>query len=88
VKLASPEPIKVMVQERHRQIDARVVYNGPVRAPIQSGQKVGVAGYGVAPTSRGCADLCGEPVGQDHGAAGIDGASELSSECFAPAPRT
>src|SRR5258706_9336404 len=43
VKLASPEPIKVMVHKNGTdKLIARVVYNGPVRAPIQSGQKVGV----------------------------------------------
>jgi serine-type D-Ala-D-Ala carboxypeptidase (penicillin-binding protein 5/6) len=43
VKLASPEPIKVMVQKNGTdKLIARVVYNGPVRAPIESGQQIGV----------------------------------------------
>src|SRR5256714_3333758 len=43
VKLASPEPIKVMVPKNgSEKLIARVVYNGPVRAPVQSGQRVGV----------------------------------------------
>jgi len=43
VKLASPEPIKVMVQKNGTdKLIARVVYNGPVRAPVESGQQVGV----------------------------------------------
>ncbi len=43
VKLASPEPIKVMVQKNgNDKLIARVVYSGPVRAPIQSGQQVGI----------------------------------------------
>ena len=43
VKLASPEPIKVMVQKNGTdKLIARVVYKGPVRAPIESGQQVGV----------------------------------------------
>jgi D-alanyl-D-alanine carboxypeptidase (penicillin-binding protein 5/6) len=43
VKLASPEPIKVMVQKNgNDKLIARVVYNGPVRAPIEAGQQVGV----------------------------------------------
>jgi serine-type D-Ala-D-Ala carboxypeptidase (penicillin-binding protein 5/6) len=43
VKLASREPIKVMVQRNTTEkLIARVVYNGPVRAPIESGQAVGV----------------------------------------------
>jgi D-alanyl-D-alanine carboxypeptidase (penicillin-binding protein 5/6) len=43
VKLASPEPIKVMVPKNgNEKLIARVIYNGPVRAPIAAGTKVGV----------------------------------------------
>jgi serine-type D-Ala-D-Ala carboxypeptidase (penicillin-binding protein 5/6) len=43
VKLASREPIKVMVQKNGTdKLIARVIYSGPVRAPIESGQQVGV----------------------------------------------
>jgi serine-type D-Ala-D-Ala carboxypeptidase (penicillin-binding protein 5/6) len=43
VKLASPEPIKVMVQKNgNDKLIARMVYSGPVRAPIEPGQPVGV----------------------------------------------
>ncbi|SHH28128.1 D-alanyl-D-alanine carboxypeptidase (penicillin-binding protein 5/6) [Bradyrhizobium erythrophlei] len=43
VMLASPEPIKVMVQKNGTdKLIARVVYTGPVRAPIESGQQVGM----------------------------------------------
>ena len=43
VKLASPQPIKVMVPKNGSEnLIARVVYNGPVRAPVTSGQAVGV----------------------------------------------
>jgi D-alanyl-D-alanine carboxypeptidase (penicillin-binding protein 5/6) len=43
VQLASPEPIKVMVQKNgNDKLIARVVYSGPVRAPVASGQQVGV----------------------------------------------
>jgi D-alanyl-D-alanine carboxypeptidase (penicillin-binding protein 5/6) len=43
VKLASPEPIKVMVQKSGGdKLIARVIYSGPVRAPIESGQQVGL----------------------------------------------
>jgi D-alanyl-D-alanine carboxypeptidase (penicillin-binding protein 5/6) len=43
VKLASPEPIKVMVQKNGTdKLIVRVVYSGPVRAPVESGQQVGV----------------------------------------------
>jgi len=43
VKLASPEPIKVMVPKNgSEKLIARIVYKGPVQAPIQSGQPVGI----------------------------------------------
>src|SRR5450759_2702477 len=43
VKLASSQPIKVMVQKNGTdKLIARVVYNGPVRAPVESGQQVGI----------------------------------------------
>jgi len=61
VKLASPEPIKVMVHKNGTdKLIARVVYSGPVRAPIQSGQE-GRRRQGMAGRKhrRGCADLCG-----------------------------
>lgn len=43
VKLSSPEPIKVMVSKNgNDKLIARVVYSGPVRAPVKEGQQVGV----------------------------------------------
>jgi D-alanyl-D-alanine carboxypeptidase (penicillin-binding protein 5/6) len=43
VRLASNEPIKVMVQKNGTdKLIARVVYNGPVRAPVAAGQPVGI----------------------------------------------
>ncbi|MGH6678580.1 MAG: D-alanyl-D-alanine carboxypeptidase family protein [Bradyrhizobium sp.] len=43
VEVASPEPIEVMVQTSgDNQLKARVVYTGPVRAPIATGQRIGV----------------------------------------------
>jgi len=43
VKLSSPEPIKVMVSKNgNDKLIARVVYNGPVRAPVKQGQQVGI----------------------------------------------
>src|SRR5579871_3808306 len=43
VALTSPEPVKVMVQKNgNEKLIARVIYNGPVRAPIKQGQPVGV----------------------------------------------
>src|ERR1700680_4199955 len=42
VKLASPEPIEVMVQKNGgEKLIARVGYTGPGRAPIEAGQQVG-----------------------------------------------
>ena len=42
VQVASPVPVKVMVQKNGSdKLIARVVYNGPVRAPVEPGQKVG-----------------------------------------------
>ena len=43
VKLVSPEPVKVMVQKNaNDKLIARVFYSGPVRAPVEAGQKIGV----------------------------------------------
>ena len=43
VKLMSPQPVKVMVAKQgNEKLIARVVYNGPVRAPVAEGQPVGV----------------------------------------------
>jgi serine-type D-Ala-D-Ala carboxypeptidase (penicillin-binding protein 5/6) len=42
VKLASSEPVKVMVQKSGSdKLIARVIYSGPVRAPIEAGQPIG-----------------------------------------------
>ena len=43
VKLVSPKPVEVMVQKNGSdKLIARVVYSGPVRAPIEAGQQIGV----------------------------------------------
>lgn len=43
VQLTSPEPVKVMVQRNgNDKLLARIVYSGPVRAPVATGQRVGV----------------------------------------------
>ncbi len=43
VKLSSPKPIKVMVAKQGgEKLIARVVYNGPVKAPVAAGQQIGV----------------------------------------------
>jgi len=43
VKVTSPEPVKVMVSKQgNDKLIARLVYSGPIRAPVSAGQKVGV----------------------------------------------
>jgi serine-type D-Ala-D-Ala carboxypeptidase (penicillin-binding protein 5/6) len=43
VKLISPKSVEVMVQKSGTdKLIARVVYNGPVRAPVEAGQQIGV----------------------------------------------
>src|ERR1700726_453315 len=43
LKLAAKEPIKVMVQKNGSdKLIARVIYSGPVRAPIEPGQQIGI----------------------------------------------
>ncbi|GAC1339000.1 MAG: D-alanyl-D-alanine carboxypeptidase family protein [Bradyrhizobium sp.] len=80
VKLASSEPIKVMVQKNGSdKLIARVVYNGPVRAPIEPGQRVGIVrvwrGANIAMEAPVSA---AEPVGKGSTMRrAIDGASEL-----------
>ena len=80
VKLASPEPIKVMVHKNGTdKLIARVVYTGPVHAPIQSGQKVGVVRvWRGANIAMDAPIYAAEAVGQGSTMRrAIDGASEL-----------
>ncbi|WP_229199562.1 D-alanyl-D-alanine carboxypeptidase family protein [Bradyrhizobium acaciae] len=43
VKLVSPDPIKVMVSKNgNDKLLARIIYSGPVKAPITAGQQIGV----------------------------------------------
>ena len=43
IRVLSPQAIKVMVPKNgSEKLIARIVYNGPVRAPVQAGQPVGV----------------------------------------------
>ena len=43
VKLSSPQPVKVMVSKQgNDKLIARLVYSGPVHAPVTAGQQVGV----------------------------------------------
>jgi D-alanyl-D-alanine carboxypeptidase (penicillin-binding protein 5/6) len=85
VKLSSPEPIKVMVQKNGTdKLIARVVYNGPVRAPIEAGQPVGLVkvwrGANVAVEAPVYA---AESVGKGSTLRrAIDGASELLISVF------
>src|SRR5882762_7428268 len=80
VKLASPEPIKVMVQKNGSdKLIARIVYNGPVRAPIESGQRVGfVKVWRGANVAVEAPVYAAEPVATGSTVRrAIDGASEL-----------
>ena len=80
VKLASSEPIKVMVQKNGTdKLIARVVYNGPVRAPVESGQRVGlVKVWRGANLAMEAPVYAAEPVAQGSTMRrAIDGASEL-----------
>jgi serine-type D-Ala-D-Ala carboxypeptidase (penicillin-binding protein 5/6) len=85
VKLANPEPIKVMVQKNGTdKLIARVVYSGPVRAPIEPGQRIGVVkvwrGGNVAMEAPVYA---ADPVGAGSTMRrAIDGASELVIRMF------
>jgi D-alanyl-D-alanine carboxypeptidase (penicillin-binding protein 5/6) len=80
VRLTSPEPISVMVQKNGSdKLIARVIYSGPVRAPIEAGQQVGVIrvwrGTNIATEAPVYA---AEPVARGSTMRrAIDGASEL-----------
>src|ERR1700731_2366150 len=80
VNLASREPIQVMAQKNGTdKLIARVIYNGPVRAPVEAGQKVGVIrvwrGANVAMEAPVYAAESADRGSQMRRA--IDGASEL-----------
>jgi D-alanyl-D-alanine carboxypeptidase (penicillin-binding protein 5/6) len=80
VKLTSPEPIKVMVQKNGSdKLIARVVYSGPVRAPVEAGQKVGVIRvWRGANVAMEAPVLAAESIGTGSTIRkAIDGASEL-----------
>jgi serine-type D-Ala-D-Ala carboxypeptidase (penicillin-binding protein 5/6) len=85
VKLSSPEPIKVMVQKNGTdKLIARVVYNGPVRAPIEPGQQVGLVKVWRGPNIAVEAPVyAAESVGKGSTMRrAIDGASELVIGAF------
>jgi D-alanyl-D-alanine carboxypeptidase (penicillin-binding protein 5/6) len=85
VALASHEPVKVMVQKSGSdKLIARVVYSGPVRAPIEAGQKVGAVkvwrGGNVAVETPVYA---AEPVGRGSTMRrAVDGVAELAIGLF------
>jgi D-alanyl-D-alanine carboxypeptidase (penicillin-binding protein 5/6) len=80
VKLASPEPIKVMVPKNGSdKLIARIVYSGPVRAPVEAGQRVGAVKVWRGPNVAVEAPIfAAEPVARGSTMRrAIDGASEL-----------
>ena len=80
VKLASPDAIKVMVQKNGAdKLIARIVYNGPVRAPVETGQQVGVVRVWRGPNIAVDAPVYAtESIGKGSTMRrAIDGASEL-----------
>src|SRR4051794_5112991 len=80
VKLASPEPIRVMVQKNGSdKLIARIVYNGPVPAPVAPGQRVGfVKVWRGANVAVEAPVVAAEPVATGSTVRrAIDGASEL-----------
>jgi serine-type D-Ala-D-Ala carboxypeptidase (penicillin-binding protein 5/6) len=85
VPLASHEPVKVMVQKAGSdKLIARIVYSGPVRAPVEAGQKIGAVkvwrGNNVAVETPLYA---AQSIGQGSTfRRAIDGASELAIGLF------
>jgi D-alanyl-D-alanine carboxypeptidase (penicillin-binding protein 5/6) len=85
VALVSKEPVKVMVQKNgNDKLIARIVYKGPVHAPVQAGQPVGVVkvwrGQQVAVEAPiYAADAIGTGTTMQRA---VDGASELAIGLF------
>src|SRR3982074_59905 len=80
VKLASPTPIKGLVQKNGAdKLIARVIYSGTVRAPIEAGQPVGVVRvWRGANVAMEAPVFAAEPVGKGTAMRpGAEGASEL-----------
>jgi D-alanyl-D-alanine carboxypeptidase (penicillin-binding protein 5/6) len=85
VKLASPKPVEVMVHKNgNDKLIARVIYSGPVRAPIESGQQIGIVRVWRAGNIAMEAPVyAAEPVGVGSTMRrAIDGASELVIGAF------
>jgi D-alanyl-D-alanine carboxypeptidase (penicillin-binding protein 5/6) len=80
VQLSSPDPVKVMVQKNgNDKLVARIIYSGPVRAPIEPGQKVGVVRVWRGPNIAMEAPVyAAEPIAKGSTMRrAIDGVSEL-----------
>src|SRR5437763_624191 len=85
VKLVSPKPIEVMVHKNgNDKLIARLVYNGPVRAPVESGQQVGIVrDWRTGNIAMEAPVYAGESVGMGSTMRrAIDGASELVIGAF------
>jgi len=85
VKLVSPKPVEVMVHKNgNDKLIARIVYSGPVRAPIESGQPIGIVRVWRAGNIAMEAPVyAAEPVGVGSTVRrAIDGASELVIGAF------
>jgi D-alanyl-D-alanine carboxypeptidase (penicillin-binding protein 5/6) len=85
VKLVSPKPIEVMVHKNSNdKLIARIVYSGPVRAPIEAGQQIGIIRvWRSGNIAMEAPVYAGEPVGVGSTMRrAIDGASELVIGAF------
>jgi D-alanyl-D-alanine carboxypeptidase (penicillin-binding protein 5/6) len=85
VQLSSPDPVKVMVQKNGSdKLIARIIYSGPVRAPIEPGRKVGIVRVWRGPNIAMEAPVyAAESVGRGSTMRrAIDGVSELMIGMF------
>jgi D-alanyl-D-alanine carboxypeptidase (penicillin-binding protein 5/6) len=85
VKLVSPKPIEVMVHKNSNdKLIARIIYSGPVRAPIETGQEIGIVRvWRAGNVAMETPVYAGESVGVGSTMRrAIDGASELVIGAF------
>jgi len=85
VKVMSPDPIKVMVHKNgNDKLIARLVYSGPVRAPIEAGQRIGVIRvWRGANVAMEAPVYAADPIGVGSTMRrALDGASELAIGMF------
>jgi serine-type D-Ala-D-Ala carboxypeptidase (penicillin-binding protein 5/6) len=85
VRLASREPVKVMVQKNGSdKLIARIVYSGPVQAPIEAGQQIGAIKVWRGPHLAVVTPLyAAQSIGRGSTMRrAIDGASELAIGLF------